>query len=184
MNFSLVAKICRLKKNNGLQEHWPRIETCLVALQIDSRATRIAALATVAIETAYTFRPIREFGSDKYLDKYDTGDLAARLGNTPEDDDDGQKYCGRGFIQITGRANYEMYGKQLGIDLVANPDGALDPDAAAAILASFFKDHGIHMAAGRGDWRTVRRRINGGTNGLKEFLEIVKQLEETEWQTR
>jgi putative chitinase len=37
---------------------------------------------------------VRELGSEQYLSQYDTGALATRLGNTPAQDGDGQKYCG------------------------------------------------------------------------------------------
>ena len=91
-------------------------------------------LATVYIETDKTFQPIAERGSDKYLSKYDTGVLAKRLGNTPEADGDGQKYKGRGFVQITGLANYKFFSKITGKDLVENPDLALDAEVSAQIM--------------------------------------------------
>jgi putative chitinase len=60
-----------------------------------------------------------------------------RMGNAA---DEGFKYRGRGLIQLTGKANYEKFGKLLGIDLVENPDLANDPDVAAKIAAAYFKE--------------------------------------------
>lgn len=91
-------------------------------------------LATAWIETANTMQPIEEYGSDKYLSKYDTGTLAKRLGNTQAIDKDGQKYKGRGYVQITGTDNYRNVGKLIGVDLLNNPELALDHDIAAKIL--------------------------------------------------
>lgn len=90
-------------------------------------------LATVYHETDKQMQPITEYGSQKYFSKYDTGALAKRLGNTPEADGDGYKYRGRGDIQITGYDNYLRFGKLLGVDLVGNPDLALDKDISADI---------------------------------------------------
>jgi predicted chitinase len=91
-------------------------------------------LATTWHETDKTMQPIVEYGSKKYFEKYDIGTLAKRLGNTPALDGDGYKYRGRGYVQITGTANYALFTKTLGVDLVNNPDLALDPEVAAKIL--------------------------------------------------
>ncbi|PHS02098.1 MAG: hypothetical protein COA78_21880 [Blastopirellula sp.] len=94
-------------------------------------------LATTYHETAFKMQPISEFGGKRYFKKlYDIKGskpkLARRLGNLKAGD--GVKYKGRGFVQITGRANYVKLGKKLGIDLVNNPDLALDTKIAAEIL--------------------------------------------------
>lgn len=80
------------------------------------------------------FEPIHERGGRAYLSKYDTGKLAQALGNTPQADGDGILYAGRGFVQLTGRTNYRKAGEFLGLDLLANPDLALDREVAARIL--------------------------------------------------
>ena len=97
-------------------------------------------LATTYHETGGTMKPIKEYGGDKYLSKYDTGRLAKALGNTPQADGDGIKYAGRGYLMITGGYNYKFAGEQLGIDLINNPDLALEPKYAAEILVKGSKE--------------------------------------------
>lgn len=90
-------------------------------------------LATAKHETAHTMQPIHERGGRGYLSKYDTGRLAKALGNTPQADGDGILYCGRGFVQLTGRRNYERASNELGVDFLNHPDLAMHPDYAAQI---------------------------------------------------
>jgi hypothetical protein len=135
----------------------------------DGDAAKFAyVLATAFHETAATMQPVRERGSKAYLAKYDTGKLAHELGNTPAADGDGQLYAGRGFVQLTGRANYERAGKVLGFDLIKTPDLALDPEIAALIailgmMHGWFtgKKLGDYIRPGSVDFVNARRIING-----------------------
>ena len=94
-------------------------------------------LSTAAHETAFTMQPIKERGGPAYFHRmYDIeGSRPAKareLGNlTPGD---GARYCGRGYVQLTGRANYVRAGRELGVPLEADPDLALRPDVAAKIM--------------------------------------------------
>ena len=122
-------------------------------------------LATVKHETADTMQPITEYGGRKYFDKYDTGKLAKALGNTPEADGDGFKYRGRGYVQITGRANYSKAGDWLKVDLLGNPDLALQPTIAAQILVrgccnGWFTGKKLSDYL-PGDYINARRVVNG-----------------------
>lgn len=87
------------------------------------------ALATEKRETGDEMQPIYERGSKAYFKKYEG---RADLGNIKAGD--GYLYRGRGKVQITGRRNYAFWGKRLGIDLVGNPDLALDPAIAVRLL--------------------------------------------------
>lgn len=131
-------------------------------------------LATAWHETAQKMQPITEYGSVKYFDKYDTGALAKRLGNTPALDGDGFKYRGRGYTQITGTDNYKRVGKALGIDLFKNPDLALNPDIAVKIMIYCMKN-GVFTGKKLSDYingtsknyLSARRIINGTDQAQK-----------------
>lgn len=94
-------------------------------------------LATAYLETAHTMQPIKEIGGNAYFIRlYDiqghNPSRARQMGNTQPGD--GPKYCGRGYVQLTWKKNYDKAGKAIGVDLVAEPDKALVPTNAAAIM--------------------------------------------------
>ncbi len=111
---------------------------------------------------------MRELGNDQYLSQYDAGTLAARLGNTPQADGDGQRYRGRGLIQVTGRANYEACSEALfGDSRLLNTPELLENPVYAALSAGWcWQKAVLNTLAGKGDFLTITKRINGGTNGL------------------
>lgn len=89
-----------------------------------------------------------------------------RMGN--EAPGDGFKYHGRGFIQLTGRANYEAAGKALGLDLVNKPELAEDPANAAKVALWYWQSRGVSKSAQIGDVARSTKLINGGLNGLSD----------------
>ena len=145
----------------------PVLNTAMVRFQIVGPKRIAAFIAQIGHESGQ-FRYVRELGNDQYLSKYDTGTLAKRLGNTPEADGDGQKYRGRGLIQITGRANYMMCGEALALDLINQPELLEKPQHACMSAAWFWASRGLNTLADAGQFDTITRRINGGQNGAAD----------------
>ena len=141
--------------------------------QINTPQRAAAFLAQIGHESG-ELHYVRELGSDQYLTKYDTGSLAARLGNTPEADGDGQKYRGRGLIQITGRRNYLACSQALFGDdrLLLQPQLLEQPQWACESAAWFWQSNGLNELADKGQFTTITRRINGGLNGLDDRLHL------------
>ena len=81
---------------------------------------------------------------------------------------DGWTYRGRGFIQLTGRTNYEAASKDLELDLVGNPDLVMQPAVSVQVANWFFTKNKIWPLADRNDVKAVTRRINGGLHGLAD----------------
>ena len=64
-----------------------------------------------------------------------------RIGNNNKND--GSKYVGRGYNQLTGKANYQKYGNKVGIDIVSDPDKMLDDKTAAEVAVKFLISKGV-----------------------------------------
>lgn len=113
-------------------------------------------LATAYHESARTMQPIREFG-EGHGRPYGVRD--------PET---GHVYYGRGLVQLTWRHNYARMSAEVGVNLVADPDRALDPDVSVAILVNGMK-RGLftgkslfdYFDAERAQWFEARRIVNG-----------------------
>jgi putative chitinase len=135
-----------------------------------------AFLAQVCHESG-SLRYTREIASGA---EYDVGAKAVALGNTPVDDGDGERYKGRGLLQITGRTNYARCAAALNMDLIDNPALLEAPAAAARASAWWWREHGCNELADQNLFGTLCKRINGGYNGLddriKHWVRIRKVL--------
>jgi len=129
------------------------------------------AIATIGVECP-TFIPIHELGGDAYFKRLYEG--RRDLGNT--EPGDGIRYHGRGFIQLTGRANYLDMQNRTGRPLVDNPDLALEPELASDIFAIYFKTHRVHQACIEENWPLARKRVNGGLTHFSLFQSYVLSL--------
>ncbi|MFL6609297.1 MAG: glycoside hydrolase family 19 protein [Pseudomonas sp.] len=151
----------------------PALNDAMGRYQIVGVKRMAAFLAQVGHESGQ-LRYVRELGNDAYLSKYDVGPLAMRLGNSPQADGDGQKYRGRGLIQITGHDNYLRCSLGLFGDerLLALPELLEQPQWAAESAAWFWEQNGLNELADRDQFSNITRRINGGLNGLQDRLQL------------
>lgn len=173
---TLVSKMFPFAPVDNIKKYLPSVLKALEDEELGDKNMVLMALATIRAETG-RFLPIDE-GKSKFNTSpgghpFDLYDNRTDLGNRGEGD--GDKFKGRGFIQLTGRSNYNKYSKALGLgtQLVKNPDMANDPDIAAKILARFLKDKEgkIKEALLDGDLRLARRLVNGGSHGLDDFTD-------------
>lgn len=116
-----------------------------MAKNAGSRNSQAGALGTIACETASTFRPLHEYGTRADWARYSGG----------------ADYAGRGFIQLTHDYNYRAVGQEIGVDLVRNPDLAMDPHVAAQAFAIYWAARDIQGMADRNDWLTLRKAVVG-----------------------
>lgn len=152
----------------NIAAHWPWILGALRDQGIADLNTQIAAAATVAVETG-TFEPIQERRASRDKQPW-LWEIQQRYWPSG--------YYGRGYIQLSLEPNYADYGRALGLDLLKNPNLALQPGPAAQILARYFRKNGIPELARQEAWSIIRRRVNGPKKlGLDRFNQIVERLQ-------
>jgi len=163
----------------NIQVNLPRVLGALVETQLTDKKMVLMALGTIRAETE-SFLPISEFQSRFNTSPgghpFDLYDNRKDLGN--QGPPDGERYRGRGFVQLTGRANYQAHGLAIGLgdQLVKDPDLANDPDLASKLLASFIKSKEVRIkeALQADDLATARTLVNGGSHGLADFADAYR----------
>lgn len=113
-------------------------------------------------------RPIDEHGGDAYFNRHynPQTSVGKMLGNTQSGD--GALFHGRGYVQITGRNNYAKAKKLTGVDLLAQPDRAKEPELAYQIAIQGMTDGGFtgrklsnYFVGDTADYVNARKIING-----------------------
>lgn len=174
-----VSRMFPFTPVDNIRTNLPPVLDGLLERDLGDKAMVLMALATIRAE-AESFEPISE-GRSKYNTSpggrpFDLYDSRRDLGNRGAGD--GDRFKGRGFVQLTGRSNYETHGAAIGLgsQLVDNPDLANDPVVAARLLASFLgaKERAIKEALLLDDLAHARRLVNGGSHGLDRFTDAYR----------
>lgn len=95
---------------------------------------------------------------------------ANRMGNKNEASGDGWKYRGRGFIQLTGKNNYQAFSNAVGVDFVNNPDLILQPQYILECAGWFWTTNNLNKFADKDDIKAITKAINGGENGITDRI--------------
>jgi peptidoglycan L-alanyl-D-glutamate endopeptidase CwlK len=169
-----VAELFPFTPLRPIERHLPTVLAGLRAFGLTDKPMLLMALATIRAESE-GFAPVEEAVSRLNTSPdghpFDLYDQRRDLGN--QGPPDGCRYRGRGFVQLTGRANYRHYGEALGLagGLVRHPGRAAEPGIAGRLLAAFLAERSrpIKEALLEGDLVRARRLVNGGTHGLERF---------------
>lgn len=123
-------------------------------------------LATAYWETAETMKPVREayWMSEQWR----------------KDNLRYYPWYGRGYVQLTWKANYERTDRELGTNLVNDPDAAMRPNTAVKILVKGMM-HGWFTGKSLPDYVTLQksdfinaRRVVNGTDRAEEIAKIAR----------
>ena len=167
----IAARVFPFTSAASVEKHLPDVVHAALDLGSD-RVMLLMALATIRAE-AEDFVPGAEkpsrFNTSAGGRPFDLYDHRKDLGN--EGPPDGERFRGRGYIQLTGRYNYQKFSQLLGMPLLEEPDRAMESPAAARVLLEFLreKQERIHTALAAGGLAQARKLVNGGSYGLERF---------------
>ena len=130
---------------------------------IDTKLRAVHYIAQVAHETA-ELRYTEEIASgQQYEGRKDLGNVVAG---------DGKRFKGRGYLQCTGRANYQAYADSgfCNGDLMAHPEWLAKQPGCQKASMFFWLKNNLNKWADNDDVKGVSRRVNGGYNGLAQRM--------------
>lgn len=153
------------------------VDAVKIAHIINERASTYG-ISTKFRMCAFVATIIHESGCFRYTQEIASGEAyegRKDLGNINEGD--GVKYKGRGFIQITGRANYEKVQEALKVPCVEHPELLASYPLCLVASMWWWFAHGCNQLADKDNIELVTRRVNGGYRGLterKKYYELAK----------
>ena len=149
------------------------------------KGKELAAFMAQTSHESDSFNTLREYWGPTAAQRGYEG--RSDLGNNQPGD--GKRFMGRGYIQITGRANYRDFGKIVGEDLITNPARAEDPNVAAKVAIAYWKnrvrpmvnndwdDVFLHSAAVNNPSARSTSAINGYADRERKYFEYVKKIQ-------
>ena len=177
LTVDMIQKTSPGTPSENISKTLPFLKSALKEFHLSTPELVSATVATIITEVP-GFVPISEmesrFNSENApFDKYEFDKpIGHRLAN--KEPGDGAKFKGRGFLQITGRANYAQMDELLGLGsrLITSPDDMNDPDVAARALCAFVATRPIQIstASQSGDLASMRTLMGGGTHGVSNFI--------------
>ncbi|MDE1465442.1 LysM peptidoglycan-binding domain-containing protein [Spartinivicinus poritis] len=202
ISLSQLQQILPRTKEETLSHYFSAINRCLHKYQINTSLRIAHFIAQIAHESGglryvsenlnYSKEALiqvfgKYFPNDNLASQYARNPekianrvYANRMGNGNESSGDGWRYRGRGFIQLTGKTNYQSYKKDSGVDVVSMPDEvAQNPTVVVDAAGWYWNKNSLNRYADQDDIRTITRRINGGLNGLDDrqhYLTQAKQV--------
>jgi predicted chitinase len=168
-NASLLGFIYLRAGEADIGEFAPALEAEMASRNIDSPLRRAHFLAQIGHES----------GELRFRTELASGDAyngRADLGN--DQPGDGPRFKGRGLIQLTGRANYRLFGRAIGreAEIMADPDiVGRDPNLCVRAAGWFWESRHLNSFADRNDLNEITRRVNGGFNGLEDRRRLLKR---------
>ena len=163
----------KLEEPINMLSNYPQHEAILqrAAKAAGIKGTELAQFMAQTNHESWDFSRLKEkgMGQGYFAKKYDpqyAPRTAKILGNKKAGD--GERYHGRGFIQLTGRDNYRMASEALGIDLLNHPEFAERPDVAAKIAVWYWNTRVKPYINNFNDTKAVTQKINPAMRGLQD----------------
>jgi len=170
---SMLAAYFPAQAQGNIEAAAPYLRAALQEFQITDRRMIAAIIATIAVETP-RFENYEEPES-----RGSAYDGRPGLGNTQQGD--GVLFRGRGYIGLTGRANYTAMSTRLGLGnrLVVSPEDAATPEIACRVLVAWFADRqaSLRPALERGELGQARRIVAGSaTRDIERFATVYNKV--------
>ena len=160
---SQIRRIMPNAKNERVKEFVASFNKYCKQFEINTKLRAAHYIAQVAHETG-ELRWLEEIADgSQYEDRKDLGNIQKG---------DGKRFKGRGYLQCTGRANYQNYADSgfCGGDLMSHPEWLAQQPGCQKASMFFWLTNGLNRLADSDNATAVSKRINGGTNGLAQRL--------------